>query len=67
MRLTKKNMHVVTAEVDSNSGNRWYKIIVNLPQLHLESPNMNTSVYAHELLDEIDQLDKICPHCMEEI
>ncbi len=67
MRLTRKNMHVVTAEVDERSGNRWYKIIVDLPQLHLESPNLNTSEYAHEFIDEVDKLDKTCPHCNKEV
>ena len=67
MRLTKKNMKVVTAEWDGESGNHWYKIIVELPQLHLESPNLNTTEYAHELIDMIDSHDDICPHCKKKI
>ena len=63
MRLTRKNMQVVTAEFDKDSGNPWYKIIVKLPELHLESPNIHTSKYGHDLIDKIEKLSDKCPHC----
>jgi len=67
MILSKKNMEVVTSRWDEESGNHWYKIIVKLPQLHLETQDLNTTVYANELIDMIDKTDNICPHCKREI
>jgi len=67
MRLTRKNMKVVTAEWDKASGNHWYKIIVELPELHLESPPVNTSKYGHDLIEKIVALDDTCPHCKQKI
>lgn len=63
MILNRHNMKVVTAEFDKASSNHWYKIIVELPQLHLESPNLNTTVYAHELIDMIEKESRKCPNC----
>lgn len=53
MKLTKKNMHVVTAEWDSYSFNHWYKIVVDLPELHLESARFNTVEYGNDLIEMI--------------
>lgn len=63
MILNRKNMKVVTSNFDDYSGNPWYKIVVELPQLHLESPNLNTTVYANELIDMVEKESYICPHC----
>jgi len=53
MKLTRKNMKVVTAEWDKESSTHWYKIIVQLPQLHLESAHFNTPTYGEELIEMI--------------
>lgn len=63
MRLTRDNMHVVTAEWDSDSLNHWYKIIIDLPQLHLETPPFHTSEFGHDLIDMIVKQDDKCPNC----
>lgn len=60
-------MQVVTAEWDKESGNHWYKIIVKLPQLHLESQNLNTTVYANELIDMVEVESSKCPHCKKDL
>jgi len=56
-------MHVEEAELDDYSGSPWYKIIVNIPQLHLESPLLNTADIAEEMVEEIAVLSDYCPHC----
>lgn len=49
-------MHVVSAGYDKYSGGNFYKIVVDLPELHLESPIIPTAEYGHELIDKIEKL-----------
>lgn len=68
MRLNRENMQVVTADyIDKTSQNPWYKIVVSLPQLHLESPPIHTSEYGHDLIELISKLSDTCPYCKKEI
>jgi len=67
MRLTRKNMKVVTSNYDYNSLNHWYKLIVQLPQLHLQSQDFHTTEYGNDLVEMIANLDDTCPHCNKKI
>jgi len=60
-------MHVVTAEMDKGSGNHWYKIVVDLPEIHMETPNIHTVAYGNDLIDMICKIDDVCPHCDKKI
>jgi hypothetical protein len=67
MRLTRDNMQVVTAEWDKESDNHWYKLIVYLPNLHLETPNFHTSEFGHDLIEMIVKQSDKCPHCGKDV
>lgn len=59
-------MHVVKAEWDDYSKNYWWKIILDIPELHFETPNLHTQEYAYDLIEKILKVDK-CPHCGKDI
>lgn len=67
MRLTRKNMHVIQGAWDPKSGNPWYKIRVDIPEIHLETPEIMTVDYGEELIETIDKSYEICPHCGKKI
>lgn len=50
-------MHVVKSSTVDYSGSPYWKIIVDIPQLHLETPDLFTQEHANELIDEIARLD----------
>ena len=63
MRLTRDNMHVETGEFDERSGNNWYIIRVDIPELDLRSPPIFTAEYGHDLIEMIASLSDECPNC----
>lgn len=66
MIITENKLHVVRAEWDGRSKNYWWKIRLDIPELHFETPNLNTQEYAYDLIEKILKTDK-CPHCGKDI
>jgi len=58
---------IVEGELDEVKDMPWWKIMVYLPQLHLETPPLFTAEHAEELKEEIAALSDYCPHCKKKI
>jgi len=67
MRLTRKNMHVIQGGWDEWSKNPWWKIRIDIPELHLESPLVMTVDYAQFLINKIAKDYETCPHCGKKV
>ncbi len=46
-KLTKDKCHVIQAD------ETWWKVIIDTPELTLESPNLNTMEYAYDFIEMI--------------
>ncbi len=54
-KLTKDKCIIERAGFDEGSGNYWWKVKVMTPELHLETPNLNTKEYCIDFIDMITQ------------
>jgi len=50
-------MHVIKSTTVDYSGSPYWKIIVDIPELHLETPDLYTQEHANKLMDKIARLD----------
>lgn len=64
MIIKKKDLHVEQVpNPDPTDPRPWWKVILRLPQLSMETTLLNTPDYANDLINMILQKDSNCPHC----
>lgn len=67
MIITRKDITVESVPNENPNDNRpWWRLRINLPQLHMYSALTFTVDHAEEMADEISKRDE-CPHCHTKI